>query len=152
MACEICGAHGSFTCLDCAIVQLIVQEAPRGSLVLVVDGAFHKRTGQAGVGLVLAREDDESVLAHAAIELTTRNSTVAEYQAIRRGLLWAPVDTCWSDCAGAIRRARRDGLPARWIPDDLRDPLHNLAHRLSNAACFRNWERRERLWIPGAVW
>ncbi len=141
-------------CDECASVRQMVMDLGHDykSLVLVVDGSYNHYTKCAGAGLVLARASDEAVVATCAAAFKCPGSNAAELQAIRRGLRWAPVGVAWSDCMPAIGKAKKLHLTAKFIPDDLRDPLHSLAHRLAEVGQRRDWERYDRLWIPGAVW
>lgn len=159
-SCRVCGASSwQDKCEACGEVAQLVLNSEPGSLVLVVDGSVDtenavgkKNIYRAGAGLVLARAEDEAVIAVCAAEFDARHNNEAEFQAIVRGLRWAPSLVAWSDSLGAIRKAESNKLPAAWIPVDLRDPLHNLAHRLANCARKQDYARMDRLWIPGAVW
>lgn len=140
-------------------VTALVEAHEPGSLLLIVDGSVDtsntvgKKTAyRAGAGLVLARAEDEVVIAVCAAEFEARHNNEAEFQAVVRGLRWAPGLVAWTDSTAAVGNALRQNLPAAWIPDDLRDPLHGLAHRLANCARKKDYARLDRLWIPGAVW
>lgn len=129
-------------------------EPQRSDYVLIVDGSFTmypkpKGHAQAGAGLVLAREDTESVVACCSASFLATSSDDAEYEAIRRGNLWAPLGVVWSDNATAIRAS--NGL-ACYIRPQYRDPLHHLAHRLANIGRLGDWDKLDKVWVPGEVW
>lgn len=150
--CRICGAFNTTRrCPACAEVDAVIAAHAPGELLLVVDGSFSQGRGlrAAGAGLVLARAEDEAVVAVCVAAFDARSSLEAETQAIVRGLRWAAVDTAWSDSTMAIAAV---GGRARFCPAELRDPLHNLAHRLANIGRLRDWDRLERVWIPGERW
>lgn len=115
----------------------------RKDCVLVVDGSYSPN-GDSGAGLVLAHEATETVIAYCAASFKALGSNDAEYQAIKRGHLWVRLDP-WSDCPGAIRQAWTAGIRAEFIPNGLRKPLHDLAHRLANAARKQEWHELDRL-------
>ena len=129
----------------------------RKDYVLVVDGSFTmypKPNGHtaAGAGLVLATADSEAVLAYCSASFLATSSDDTELEAIKRGHAWAPLDVVWSDSNAAIRLARDLNINAEYIRPHNRDPLHNLAHKLANIGRLGDWERLERIWIPGEVW
>lgn len=155
MTCCVCGIEGTTYCDDCQAVSALVNQYEPGELLLVVDGGYQGYSGRksaCGAGLVLATAHDEAVIATCVAAFSGKNSVEAEYQAIVRGLKWAPVHAVWSDCAAAIHRAVMNGLPAYFIEKELRDPLHHLAHRLAEIGMKRDWERYDRVWVPSAVW
>lgn len=161
MSCEACDVEcDGLRCRHCRWVKNLVADAEPGTYVLVVDGSVDAPPhGQkstfprpAGVGLVLAKAANEAVVAHAAIATEARTASEVEIFAIQIGLVWAPVERAWSDSLGGIVVVRRMGLQAEFMPDHMREPLHNLAHRLANAARLRDRERVGRIWIPRAVW
>jgi hypothetical protein len=154
MNCSICTiTTDREVCEDCLKVRWLVAQYRPDELLLVVDGAFNDSTRQAGAGLVLARECDEAVLATCVGSFTSTKSTRVELEAIKRGAAWAPGPLVWSDCKSVMTHARQElKISVQFIPEHLRDPLHNLAHRLANVGLTRDPERRERLWIPGEVW
>jgi hypothetical protein len=138
-------------------------EPQREDYILVVDGSFPTPGKRAdgpsagghpvsGAGLVLAREADEVVVAACAASFRTTSSDNAEYEAIKRGHLWAPLGTVWSDNAAAIRAANAIGYEAVYIRPHMRDPLHNLAHRLANVGRKGEWDKLDRVWLPGERW
>lgn len=162
----VCGWHFVIMCIVCGIAsstercrachevfvfvnQLTVPE--RDHYVLVVDGSFGDDKC-AGAGMVLARESDEVTVAWCAASYKSSSSNHAELEAIRRGLLWAPLNVCWSDSKEMIKYANRIGLSAKHIPHHLRDPLHNFAHRLANIGRMNQWEKLDTIWAPGEVW
>lgn len=129
-ACAVCGLdvdHDRAKCSLCASVADIVAMVNRP--VLVVDGSY--QSGRAGAGLVLAEAfDGGRVLAYTFCVFQAHDATEAEYQAIVRGARWAPGITVWSDCLGAIYRAKVDHHAVKFLPRDMRHH-HGLAHRLS---------------------
>ena len=143
-------------CTSCCQVLEIVLDAEPGSLLLVVDGSVNsterKNIKQAGAGLVLADAETEAVIAYCTPSFQAHNACEAEYQAIVRGLRWAPVEVAWSDCKEAIEMALSSSHPASWISFELREPLHNFAHKLANAIRLLDYERLRRIWVPGEVW
>lgn len=159
MSCRVCGEPDTSHCSSCKLVSELVTFYEPGSLLLIVDGSIDtqnsvgkKRAYAAGAGLVLARAVDEVVIAVCAAEFDAKNNNEAEFQAIVRGLRWAPGLVAWSDSTCAVAKAVSNKLNAQFIPDELRDPLHHLSHRLANAARQRDHARLERIWIPGEVW
>lgn len=151
--CNICGYPGKKHCDACMRVREIALAAEPESLVLVVDGSVDNHGNisgprRAGAGLVLARAEDEVVIAMCAAAFYAKNNCQAEREAVARGLAWAPVERAWTDYEALVS----EELPCMWIPPDLRDPLHSLAHRLANAARLRDWSRLDRVWVPGEVW
>lgn len=159
IACNTSG-HPQSRCAACQEVLELVHAYGPSSLILVVDGSVstdgmerkNKRPRNAGAGLVLARAYDEVIVAVCAVSMLAKSSVEAEYQAIVHGLQWAPVGLAWSDNQAAIDEAQRTGHDAQWLPFDMRDPLHNIAHHLANAARQRDEERLQRIWIPGEIW
>jgi hypothetical protein len=159
IACNTSG-HDRERCADCQAVHDIVLAYGPGELVLVVDGSIttdgipkkNKRPIAAGAGLVLARASDEVIVAVCAVSMMAKSSVESEYQAIIHGLRWAPVERAWSDNVAAIALAVQSGHDAQWLPFDMRDPLHNIAHHLADAARRRDEERLQRIWIPGEIW
>ena len=158
-SCIVCGIDSpGERCKSCHevfvfISQLTIPE--RDGYVLVVDGSFGGEIGghrDAGAGLALAREEDEVTLAWCASSFKATSSNHAEFEAIKRGLAWAPVNVCWSDSKEMIKFAQRLGMPARHIPYHFRDPLHNFAHRLANIARTNQWSKLDTVWAPGEVW
>lgn len=125
-------------------------EPQRQDYILVVDGSFS--ASASGAGLVLAREADEVVIAACAASFKATSSDDAEYEAIRRGSLWAPLGMVWSDNAAAMRASNVVGIHATYIRPHMRDPLHNLAHRLANVARTGEWDKLDRVWLPGERW
>lgn len=102
-----------------------------GPLYVVVDGSYHEDDDRGGAGLVLTQGSPEGkVIAFCASSFQCRNSVSAEYQAIVRGLRWAPGAQCMSDCLSAIQRALASGHAASFLPSDHRTN-HSYAHRLS---------------------
>lgn len=155
MTCRICGIAGKDFCDDCLTIRELVSRYDPGDLLLVVDGSYQGYNGResaCGAGLVLATAHDEAVIATCVAEFRASNSVEAEYQAIIRGLYWAPVHAVWSNCDAAITRAVSRGIPAYFLEKELRDPLHHLAHRLADIGMKRDWDRYDRIWIPTAVW
>lgn len=164
--CSICNVTLSYNgldrCDDCHYVACVAGTFEPGSLILVVDGALdggrRKRRNSAppdmaaGAGLVLARADDEAVVATCAVAFRATDSVQAELEAIKRGLLWSRLEHAYSDCTGAIGLARAEGLMAKFVQEEFRDPLHNLAHQLASVGLHRDWTKYDRLCIPGAVW
>ena len=114
-----------------------------------MDGSHTPGTSQAGAGLVLAREVDEAVIAACSASFSASDTNDAEYQAILRGIKWAPLAYAWSDNDVALVQA---GSLGRFIPQDMRDPLHYLAHRLANIGRLQDWDKLDRVWLPGEVW
>lgn len=159
--CVVCGIESNTErCRDCHEVwhfvsQLTVPE--RDDYVLVVDGSYSSHTSgkgskRSGAGLVLAREYDEVVIAACSASFVASNSNQAEYEAIVRGFKWAPLNVVWSDSKEMIKYAIKMGYPVELIKQDMRDPLHNLAHRLANVGRLGEWDRLNTIWIPGEVW
>lgn len=113
--------------------------------MLVVDGSWVKpRHG--GAGMVLGTSTGV-VIATCAASITAKDSTAAELEAITLGLAWAPLETVWSDCHGAIEKALEEGLPASFLPQKQRAPFHGIAHHLASAARIRDWARCSRIYL-----
>ena len=151
--CTVCNVPGSARCTECMRVMQIVRSEPAENFVLVADGSFPwetKRRTTAGAGLVLARESDEAVIAVCAVRFESSSSDEAEEEAALRALRWAPLPIVWTDSKYAINRLGRGRC--KWIPPEMRDPLHDLAHKLSLIGRHGAWSRMEKLWIPGEVW
>lgn len=152
MTCRVCGEPGAIRCKACIDTLLLVKKSEPGSLVLVVDGSYRPRPGRmgyAGAGLVLATAHDEAVVAYCAPAFYARDSHDTEMEAVRRGLMWAPLEVAWTDCESLIPKMNGRAL---FIPPEMREPLHNFAHHLSYAASHRDQDRLSRIWVPGAVW
>lgn len=139
--CRICGemvelarqnAGPRVTCASCAQIATLIPTwiADGERLSVIVDGSYARGLGGAGLVLVSGSLRGE-VIAHCSCVFKAAHSDEAEFQAIVRGRRWAPGVPLWSDCDGAIRRARRDGAIATFIEDRWRKPNHDLAHDLS---------------------
>ena len=161
MACIVCGIEtDKRRCRPCHEVfnfvsRLTPQLVP--DYIVIVDGSVGPTdTGHAdaGAGLVLAREYNESVVACVACAFKATSSDDAELEAIKRATWWAPLDFVWSDNKNAINifNSIYGVSSAKYIRPHMRDPLHNLAHRLANIGRQRAWDRLDRIWLPGEVW
>lgn len=122
-----------------------------------MDGSFTmypkpKGHAQGGAGLVLAREEDEVVIAACATSFLSTSSDDTEFEAVRRGYLWAPLHVVWTDSEAAMRTADLLNIPTEYVRPHMRDPLHNLAHRLANIGRLKEWDKLDKVWIPGEVW
>lgn len=130
--CDVCGfavEADRQRCTLCRSVADVIAMIDRP--MLIVDGSFDE-DGRGGAGLVIARGSlTGEVVVHTFAAFNAKTSVEAEYQAIVRGARWAPGLVVYSDCVGAVYRAKVSGHTARIIPHNLRQPGHALAHKLS---------------------
>ena len=155
--CLVCGLPNTERyCASCQEIRALVRASDPTDMLMVVDGSFQhgddrRKPAPGGAGLVLARASDEVVIAVCSAEFLAWTPSGAERQAIYRAARLAPGVTIWSDCQGEILKAQRLGYLVHFLAPELRDPLHNLAHRLADVARRKDYARADRLWIPGEI-
>lgn len=161
-ACAICGSgkRRAKVCDLCLETVDGLQQYHAADLIVVTDASCQDGQMFSGGGIVVARRD-ERVLATIPVELYECYSHEAEYETMRKAMMLAPGVPIWGDNANAIGRiiaesthytdrSRFDNncLPARWLPDNWRYPLHDLTHNIATCARRRDWHRYNRLTVP----
>ncbi len=155
--CAICGCGGrrARVCDLCLETVDGLQQYDPEDLLVVTDASCQDEQMFSGGGIVIARRD-ERVLAMCPVELYAFSSHEAEYETMRKAMMLAPGVTIWADNAHAIGRVIAENprsvdrfdpstLPAMWLPDSWRHPLHDLAHNIATCARLRDWHAYNRL-------
>lgn len=156
-----CGRRRGAVCDWCLeIVDGLSAYRPK-DLIVVTDASCQDGNMHSGGGIVVARRD-EHVLATIPVELYECYSHEAEYEVMRKAMMLVPGATIWGDNANAIARILAENshlttrfssttLPAQWLPDSWRFPLHDLAHNIATCARLRDWHRYNRLTVSRRV-
>lgn len=158
--CAICGVgkRRQKVCDLCLETVDGLQQYDPADLLVITDASCQDGQMFSGGGIVVARRD-ERVLATIPVELYECYSHEAEYETMWKARMLVPNVMIWADNANAIARIlaensnlttrfSNESLPAMWLPDQWRYPLHDLAHNIATCARKRDWHTYNRLGVP----